>query len=296
MLTLTAHDFVARIATLGATLVSLEYQGRPLVRAFDPLGERPAFSGAILAPWPNRVTDGNYQWDGVRYQLPISEPGRGHALHGLVADQEFTLAKHSDEAVELRATITTQDGYPFEVELVITYQLEAQGLQITATATNSGSQTAPFGWGSHAYLVAPGKNVNGWTLSLPAQRVQLTEGERLLPKEVVGVEETDLDFRSPRVIGDTFIDHAYTELDAGEDQLIRAVLTDDNGIGSQIIWDDSQPWVQVHTADRDDPELDRTGLAIEPMTCPPGAFNSGEDVIRLEPGSSHQTSWVIAPA
>ncbi|WP_159610740.1 aldose 1-epimerase family protein [Glutamicibacter sp. JC586] len=296
VLTLKAHGFTAEIATLGATLVSLEYQGRPLVRAFDPLGERPAYSGAILAPWPNRVTDGNYRWDGVQYQLPLSEPARGHALHGLVTDDLFTPGEHADQSLELRTTISPSEGYPFEIQLAITYQLEAQGLRITAAVTNNGSQAAPFGWGSHAYLVAPGKNVNGWNLSLPAQRVQLIEGERLLPKDVVSVDSTELDFRSARVVGDTFIDHAYTGLDAGEDQLIRAVLTDENGIGSQVIWDETQPWVQIHTADRDDPELNRTGLAIEPMTCPPGAFNSGEDVIRLEPGSSHQTSWVIAPA
>ncbi len=292
---LVAHGFSAQLAAVGATLVSLEYQGQPLVRAFDPQLPRPAFSGAILAPWPNRVTDGSYRWDGTEYQLPITEPERGHALHGLVADTNFSLTDHSEQSAQLRTIITPSEGYPFHIELVISYQLEAEGLRTTATATNLGDAAAPFGWGSHAYLVAPGERVNQWTLSLPAQQVQLTQGQRLLPTEVVNVADTELDFRAPKTLGTTFIDHAYTSLEFDGQKQTRAILTDAHGVGSQIIWDETCPWVQVHTADRDDPQVDRTGLAIEPMTCPPGAFNSGEDVVRLQPAATHQASWLIGP-
>lgn len=292
---LAAHGFSAELASVGATLVSLEHQGRPLVRAFDPQLPRPVFSGAILAPWPNRVRDGRYSWDGVQLQLPITEPVRGHALHGLVVDTGFTLAQHGDDSAEFRTTITPSEGYPFEVELVIDYRLEPQGLRTTATATNLGAEAAPFGWGSHAYLVAPGGKADAWTLSLPAHEVQLTEGARLLPRQVVAVAGTELDFRAPRTLGTTFIDHAYTGLEFDGEKLARAVLTDEHGVGSQIIWDEACGWVQVHTADRDEPALNRTGLAIEPMTCPPGAFNSGQDVIRLEPAATHQASWLIGP-
>jgi len=292
---LAAHGFSAQLASVGATLVSLEHQGRPLVRAFDPQQPRPVFSGAILAPWPNRVTDGRYTWESAQLQLPITEPDRGHALHGLVVDTGFTLAQHGHDSAEFRTTITPSEGYPFEVELVIDYRLEPQGLRTTATATNLGAEAAPFGWGSHAYLVAPGGKADAWTLSLPAHEVQLTEGARLLPRQVVAVAGTELDFRAPRTLGTTFIDHAYTGLEFDGEKLARAVLTDEHGVGSQIIWDEACGWVQVHTADRDEPALNRTGLAIEPMTCPPGAFNSGQDVIRLEPAATHQASWLIGP-
>lgn len=295
VLTLKAHGFSAQLATVGATLVSLEFDGRPLVRAFDPQLARPVFSGAILAPWPNRVTDGSYSWDGQSHQLPITESDRGHALHGLVADADFSLTAHSEQRAELTTTITPSAGYPFTVQLVISYRLEAEGLRATATATNLGETAAPFGWGSHAYLVAPGERVDQWTLNLPAQQVQLTEGERLLPKDVVAVAGTELDFRTPKLLGSTFIDHAYTSLEFDSEKLTRAVLTNEDGVGSQIIWDESCRWVQVHTADRDDPTLNRSGLAVEPMTCPPGAFNSGEDVIRLEPAATNQISWLISP-
>ncbi|KSU66146.1 hypothetical protein AS038_10795 [Arthrobacter sp. NIO-1057] len=293
---LAAHGFNVEIASLGASLVSLQYQGRDLVRSFDPQFPRPVFSGAILAPWPNRITDGRYTWDGEARQLPITEVDRSHALHGLVVDTEFTVDQHSAEFAEFRTTITPSEGYPHHLQLVIGYGLEADGLRTTATATNLADAPAPFGWGSHAYLVAPGEQVNNWTLSLPAHKIQLTEGERLLPKEVIEVAGTEFDFRTPRELGTTFIDHAYTALEFDGQHLTRAVLTDEHGVGSQIIWDATCPWVQIHTADRNEPELDRTGLAVEPMTCPPGAFNSGEDVIRLEPAAIHQASWLIGPA
>ncbi len=293
--TLAANGFTAQVAANGATVVSLEYNSRPLVRAFDPRSPRPVFSGAILAPWPNRVIDGAYSWQGQDQQLEITEPERGHALHGLVIDTAFEIAEHRADFAQLRTVIEPSAGYPYRVQLVVEYRLEAGGLRTFAAATNLGEGTAPFGWGSHAYLVAPGKKADEWTFTLPAGKVQLTDGARLLPKEVVEVSGTELDFRTPKPIGDLFIDHAYTGLAAGADGLFSASITDTKGLGSQITWDEACPWVQIHTADRDDPALDRTGLAIEPMTCPPGGFNSGQDVIALAPGASHEASWLIGP-
>ncbi|HWU31187.1 MAG TPA: galactose mutarotase, partial [Microbacterium sp.] len=59
------------------------------------------------------------------------------------------------------------------------------------------------------------------------------------------------------------------------------------------VWDAGCPWVQVHTADLPDPAASRRGLAVEPMTCPPDAFNSGTDLIVLEPGAAHTAGWSI---
>lgn len=295
LLSLEAHGFTAQLATVGATLVSLDDAGRPLVRSFDPRSERPVFSGAILAPWPNRVIDGAYHWEGQDLQLGISEPERGHALHGLVLEHDFEITGHGRDFARLRTEIAPSAGYPYRVQLVIDYRLESGGLRTTATASNLGQGTAPFAWGSHAYLVAPGQRVDGWEFTLPAGKVQLTDGARLLPKDVVETAGTELDFHTPKPIGELFIDHAYTGLAAGADGRFSASITDAAGVGAQISWDAACPWVQIHTADRDDPALDRTGLAIEPMTCPPGGFNSGQDVIALAPGASHEASWLIGP-
>jgi aldose 1-epimerase len=52
--------------------------------------------------------------------------------------------------------------------------------------------------------------------------------------------------------------------------------------------------VQVHTGDLPEaPAAGRIGLAVEPMTCPPGAFNSGTDVITLGAGETTAVRWEI---
>lgn len=294
--TLKAHGYTARIATVGATLCRLDWQGRDLVRGFDPDQVRPGFSGALLAPWPNRVVDARYSWDGVPQQLPVTEPERGHALHGLVFNADFEIMHHREDALSLSGLIPVQAGYPSAVRLEVEFRVEPQGVRTELSATNIGQVAAPFGWGSHSYLVAPGQRVDEWTLDLPAQRLQLTSTGRLLPAGMADAcDVPELDFRSPRPVGTAKIDHAYTALLARPDGSHRVAVTDAAGDGAQISWDSACGWVQVHTADHADPALDRTGLAIEPMSCPPGAYNSGDDLIRLEPGAVRRTWWRIGP-
>ncbi len=295
VLTLRAHGYTAQVATVGAAVASLEYQGRALVRSFDPDGVRPVYTGALLAPWPNRVIDARYRWDGTEHQLAITEPARGHALHGLVVNTDFQLVEHSESSVQMSTLVPVQEGYPAAVRLDVEFTLGSEGLRTVATVTNHGPGDVPFGWGSHSYLVAPGGSVDEWILHLPAENVQLTEGERLIPRGTVrtGEQAPELDFQTPRPLGSTFIDHAYTGLQAIPSGAYRVSVTDASGVGSQMTWDQACPWVQIHTADRPEPELNRTGLAVEPMTCPPDAFNTGEDVVRLVPGASHEAAWTI---
>lgn len=293
--TVRGHGYTARIAAVGAALVSLRHQGRALVREFDPARPRPVFSGAVLAPWPNRVFDASYRWDGERQQLAITEPERSNALHGLVYNTDFQLVDHGEDFVALRTLIPAQAGYPFALRVELDYRLTPAGLHAQATITNLGDAPAPFGWGSHSYLVAPGNRVDDWVLSLPAGQVQRTAGPRLLPAgvEPVGEAGNELDFTAARRIGPTLIDHAFTGLSAEPDGSYRASVTDRHGVGTRISWDAGSRWIQVHTADRPEAELNRTGLALEPMTCPPGALNDGTDLIILQPGARHELWWCI---
>jgi aldose 1-epimerase len=42
-------------------------------------------------------------------------------------------------------------------------------------------------------------------------------------------------------------------------------------------------------------DVNRCAIAVEPMTCPPNAFRTGEALVRLEPGQAFAGSWGIAP-
>jgi aldose 1-epimerase len=62
------------------------------------------------------------------------------------------------------------------------------------------------------------------------------------------------------------------------------------------LWmDEAFRWVQVFTADALPEPRRRRGVAVEPMTCPPDAFNSGEDLLVLAPGETWRGSWGISP-
>ena len=87
--TITAGDYEATIASVGATLRTLIYRGRDLVVPFEPDIVRPFFRGATLAPWPNRIVDGRYVFRGRSYEVALTEPGRGQALHGLASWLDF---------------------------------------------------------------------------------------------------------------------------------------------------------------------------------------------------------------
>jgi len=290
---LAADGYEANIASVGATLRTLSYRGRELVRPFEADELRPHFAGAILAPWPNRVTDAAYAWDGEERQLDVSEPERGNALHGLMAWQEFEVVESSNRSAALRAVVEPRKGYPHRVELVVRFTLARDGLTTRVQARLLAGAAAPFGTGPHPYLVAPGGKVDDWVFSLPAATIQDVELTRMVPTGLRAVAGSAEDFTTPRTVGETFIDHAYTDLTRDEDGLAHVLVTDAAGVGTRMSWDAACPWVQVHTADQPVEAESRTGLAVEPMTCPPGAFNSGTDVIRLEPGESTEASWTI---
>lgn len=293
---LTHGAYSATIASVGATLRELTVDGRHLVVPFDADEVRPAYRGAILAPWPNRVVDGVYAFDGVSYQLPLTEPKRGHALHGLLVWTRFEIIEATDREAVFEAEVVPSDGYPFPLRVQVAYALGDDGLSTTVTAVNAGTSAAPYGTAPHPYLIAGPGHVDDWTLELPAATVLEVTPDRLIPTETRGVaDHPEFDFRKARAIDDVFIDHAFTDLarDATGTAAVRVRAAD--GTGVEMAWGTELPWVQVHTADRDDaPEISRIGLAVEPMTCPPDAFTSGTDLVRLEPGATHTASWRIA--
>ncbi|MBA8991443.1 aldose 1-epimerase [Curtobacterium pusillum] len=293
-LTITAAGYTAEIASVGATLRALRYEGRDLVVPFDADEVRPAFRGAVLAPWPNRVVDGRYSFGGVEHELALTEPRRQHALHGLVAWTDFRIVAHEPDRAVLGTTVPAQVGYPFRVEVLVEYRVDAVGFHTTITGTNTGADAAPWGTGPHPYLVGGEGRVDDWTLTLPAAQVLEVTEDRLIPTGLAPVHD-EFDLCTATRIGPRFIDHAYTGFDRDADGIATVVLTAADGHGVRASFGPECPWVQVHTADHVIPEYHRAGLAVEPMTCAPDAFNAGAEagLVVLEPGASHVASWTI---
>lgn len=301
---LRAGEYSAAITSVGATLRSLTCDGRDLVVPFDADEVRPAYRGATLAPWPNRVVDGLYEIGDTSRQLPLTEPARAHALHGLAAWLDFEPVDKGTSHVRLAADIAPQTGYPWRVRVETQYALTDVGLVQEVVATNLDSESVPWGTGPHPYLVAGPGALDTWELRLPAAQVLGVSEPRLSPTELLPVE-TDaprFDYRAARVIGAAKIDHAFTGLTRDDAGVASVLLRDPSGIGVQMSWDDSCPWVQVHTADLPGgagAPGNRRGLAVEPMTCAPDAFNDARysfdtGLQMLAPGASARASWTIA--
>lgn len=286
----------AVVTEVGATLRVLEYEGRPLVRAFAETEPMPVYSGAVLAPWPNRIGDGRYTYHGREHQAPLNEPERANALHGLVAWLPWRPRSRSRERATLACTLWPTPAYPFPLGLTMGYTLSDAGLEIRLTAENLGDTRAPYGCSIHPYLVGGAGLVDDWRFELPARTYLEVDPRRLLPVGERPVDGSGFDFRAARPIGDTEIDHAFGDVGFAPSGEATAVVTGADGTGVRLTWDRACPWGQVHTADRPEPAWHRTGLAVEPMTCPPDAFRTGRDLIDLAPGAAHTVTWRLSHA
>lgn len=299
-LVLRSGDYEAVIATVGATLRSLKFGSLDLVAPFDANEMRPAMSGALLAPWPNRTADGAYEFDGERHELAVSEHATRTAAHGLVVWQRFAPVSVETDRVTLAATIEAQPGYPWQVALQVTFTLTADGLTQEVVATNESDRPAPFGMGGHPYLVAgePRRGaIDAWRLEVPASQVLAVDPDRLLPAGISSVAAHEfgaLDFRRARVLGPTVVNEAFTELHRDEHGLTTVTVTGDDGRGARISWDRRCPWVQIYTSDAAPGDRRRHAIAVEPMTCPPDALNSKRDLLVIDPGARVSAGWTIA--
>lgn len=290
-------DYRAVVTESGATLRTLTHAGRHLVDGFGPDEVSPGCRGQLLMPWPNRIGDGRYTWDDTEHELPLTEPARGNALHGLARWLAWTVTSRSASSVSLECRLMAQTGYPWTLELSVTYALADDGLTVTQGAVNRSANAAPYAQGAHPYLtVGPGP-IDTWELLLPVATRSLSDPERLLPVGREDLTGTDLDFRSARTIGGVALDHGFTDLVRDASGRATTSLRDPaTGHGVELWVDEAHPWLMVYTGDDRPAPYYRRSVAVEPMTAQADAFRSGDDVVRLEPGASFESTWGIREA
>jgi aldose 1-epimerase len=196
--------------------------------------------------------------------------------------------------VRLRSAPHGQQGYPFGLEIEAEYRLDAgTGLQVTVAARNRGSHAAPYGTGSHPYLTVRTPSVDGCELTLPADSWLPLDDRGIPSGPPEPVDGTAFDFRQARVIGTTRLDHALTGLSRGADGRAWAYLAAPGGPRAALWAGDGYRWLQVFTGDPLGPGLRRKAVAIEPMTCPPNAFVTADDLLVLEPGEKVTHTWGV---
>jgi aldose 1-epimerase len=283
----------AEFGTVAALLRSLTVDGAALVE-YTPADRTPSFgNGIVLVPWPNRVRDGRWTLDGATQQLDLTEVARGGALHGLLRFTDYAIRDQAQDAVTLGALIAPQHGWPFILDTWVRYALQPDGITVTHGVGNLSERRAPWAVGTHPFLRVGDVPVEQLTLTAPAASYFVVD-ERLNPTAEDPVTP-EVDLRTPRVVGELDLDTAYGTLshsDPADGRGDSAWLDAPDGSRTTLWQDLDWGYLQVFTTD----EFPRDGVhgravAIEPMTAPPDALNSGQGLIWLEPGASWEGSW-----
>ncbi|MGM7698215.1 aldose 1-epimerase family protein [Microbacterium sp. A84] len=276
----------AQIAQVGASLRGLTVGGVDVVARYPENVPTPSCSGVVLAPWPNRVRDGVWNDEGTVQNLAITEPKLNNASHGLLRFTAYDITQ-SDATAILHATIHPQTGYPYEIATTVAYALTDAGIQVTHTLTNRSDATAPVAIGTHPFATIGDVDAHDLVLTVPAA-TQFDTDERMLP---TGTSPAPESLRVGVRLGDITLDTGFTDLARDEDGKVRHSLTAQDGREVTLWQGEGFDFVQVYTTTNYPGQA--LAVAIEPMSAPADAFNSGLGIRRLAPGETCTLTWGI---
>ncbi len=295
-----------RVACRGAALLSFALRARNGVRRNVAAGyqnateiaERPGSRFAIMVPFAGRVADARYNFAGHAQDLQPGASGSARASrHGFVRDADFSIVALAADEDSARVTLGTsairpRPGYPYAIDLRVTFTLDDGGLALEALMRNVGADAAPCFFGWHPYFAVGEGTVDAWELQIPAQALIRTGADLIAltgAQAYVALDDAPaLDFREPRVIGTSILDQGYTELEADADGRIRTHLRDPTSGWAVALWQE-RGVLHAFTADTVARDA-RRAVALEPMEYMANAFNREECAvgIALEPGAERR--------
>lgn len=287
---LDSASTLAQINPQGACLDRLRCNGVELIQLFAPTGPRPFSAGVTLAPWPNRVRDGKWTLGQEERHLDITEPARNNAIHGLVTDKDFEVTDQSDTSVTLSTTVDGEAGYPYSLEVTVYYSISEHGIDCEISLTNTGDSAAPVAIGAHPYLTLGDIPIRSLLVSAPVES-HLVVDDQMIPIGEEPVVETAFDIRTPTPLRELELDTGFrlarpgpfeTHLDAADGRRVT-------------LWQSAEcGWLQLFVTDEfPGPDGPTSAFAVEPMTAPADALNSGTDLTWLEPQGTFSAQWGI---
>ncbi|MEO6529839.1 MAG: aldose 1-epimerase family protein [Specibacter sp.] len=287
--TLARGDATAIITALAAGLRHYDKGGTALVEDYPLDAIAPGAAGITLAPFANRVDGGRWELDGVAQQLDITEVPHNNAIHGLLRNVGYTALEHTATHVLLEAVIHPQHGYPFLARHQVRYELGAAGeLRVAQTLINDSARPAPFVLGAHPYFTLGGVAPEDLRITVHADTA-LTANERMIPTGTAPVSGRH-DLRGGKALPESLMDTCFTDLHT-DDGVARHTLDAADGRSVGLWHDGSVSHVHVYITDRFPGRS--LAVAMEPMTGPANAFNSGDGLRWLEPGESFTMNWGI---
>lgn len=290
----------AVITELGAGIRELSVDGVDLVQGFDAEIPPPSCAGVVLMPWGNRIPDGVWvDAAGTRHQLAITEVERKNAIHGLLRYTAYRVVERSESAITLGAQVFPQLGYPFHLDTTVRYELVEDGLRVTHTVRNVGGGDAPVTVASHPYPMIGGVPTEDLVLTVNAD-THIDVDARLNPVGTTPVDGTAFDLRagSPlsRRVGELTLDDAWGDAHLVDGETAHTLTAPDGR--TVAVWGDQDfGYVQVYVSRtfpaRGGADAVVTAIAIEPMTGPANAYNSGAGLKLVAAGEQWAARWGI---
>lgn len=293
----------AVLSPWGASLrryVLVDGHGREtdIVWGYSGAGQKKGGQGDVLIPFPGRVADGRYSFDGQALQLERNDKEGPNAIHGFVRSLPWTMPHADAQAVTFEISLDAADyaprGYPFSIVVRVTYNLDAQGLSCTFAVRNAGGTAAPVGVGFHPYFTVGIEPVDEAEARIPAAGY-LEFNPQLAPTgRVIAAAGTEWDYRRFQRIGPRRFNHCYLELERDAAGMAAASLRDQkSGRTIDVLMDRAFSAIVVYTGDAI-AGAPRRALAIEPMTCATDAFNHPDwGLKRLLPGETFTGSYTV---
>jgi aldose 1-epimerase len=286
---LTAGDATLAVDLRGGALRRLAVGDWEVLDGYPAGGTLPGRRGGVLLPWPNRIRDGRWTWEGEELQLEVASPSSPNAQHGLVTWQSWTVLAATGDTATVGTTVLPRPGYPFRLGAALDLVLAPDRLTTTLRVRNDGDRRAPLGAGFHPYFSVGATDDGGIAdaeVHLPARTELLIDGG--LPTG----GRRPFDGAVGR-IGDRAFDTPLTDLVRDDDGWARARLRGAAG-ELELAVDEAWPWLLVYSGDSLPAGQRRRSLALEPMSCPANALADGVDVVVLEPGETWAGTWTLA--
>ncbi len=274
------------ISKFGARLTCLNLDGFRLLANLEeglPIGS----SGQLLCPWPNRIKDGIYCYNSSTYRLAIDEIKNNNAIHGLAKNLYFEVLSVDDNEMVLFSHLAPQNGYPWHLKILVKVEISGNVVAVKISAKNLSDKTAIFGNGWHPYFTFDGGLIDDYELKIPAKKVKITD-ERSIPVGEKNVLGSEYDFNVSRLIGSTVFDTCYFDFTSYKEIELKSK----NHL-IKVRLNQGYDYLMVYSGDTLRTDLQRKAIAIEPMTCPPDAFNSREGIIEIEPNEVRELSFEI---